>query len=448
MSETFDCPNCGAPLDVPPGSDFTMRCPFCSSSVMIPAELRARGTHRDSFTESRADSVKEIILLARSGDCEQAVQGMMKTFGISRHQAETSVEAMVGGQIFELENTPVMVSHSAQTVSAIIDTMSKTGMISPDLLTSASPQARRKTQAIAWISSLSILIGICAFLFVLLQPGAPLETLGARLNVFGPVRLVSSFGQSGSLPGQLTEPEQIAVDLQGNIFAADFSTGRISMFSPTGEFLRLWDVSDEEIVINALDVDQNGILYAAAEDFIWRFDTKNNLELQPFTSIENEWFEDFLVLPGGGFAAVIDNETLQRLDENGSVIWQVEDAFYTIAGDTDSTCSLAVDGENNLYMAGQFVHSILKFSPDGRYLNRFGTEGEGKGQLEFMQKIAVDGKARIFVNDWGRLEIFSADGQFLSQAGLPQQVYDFQFSSDGRMYVISRTGKIYIYQVR
>ncbi len=40
MANTFSCPTCGAPLTYKYGDDPTITCPFCRSSVIVPAELR------------------------------------------------------------------------------------------------------------------------------------------------------------------------------------------------------------------------------------------------------------------------------------------------------------------------------------------------------------------------------------------------------------------------
>ena len=40
MSKTFKCPSCGGPLDYDGGEALTVRCPFCSNSVIVPEELR------------------------------------------------------------------------------------------------------------------------------------------------------------------------------------------------------------------------------------------------------------------------------------------------------------------------------------------------------------------------------------------------------------------------
>jgi hypothetical protein len=39
MTQSFECPHCGAPLDYA-GEGETMRCPFCGNSLIVPPELR------------------------------------------------------------------------------------------------------------------------------------------------------------------------------------------------------------------------------------------------------------------------------------------------------------------------------------------------------------------------------------------------------------------------
>ena len=43
MLDTFNCPNCGAPLDNH-GSDPMVRCPYCNTSVVVPKSLREKPT--------------------------------------------------------------------------------------------------------------------------------------------------------------------------------------------------------------------------------------------------------------------------------------------------------------------------------------------------------------------------------------------------------------------
>ncbi len=41
-TESFNCPNCGAPLDYKDTSASTVRCPYCQTSVVVPETLRPK----------------------------------------------------------------------------------------------------------------------------------------------------------------------------------------------------------------------------------------------------------------------------------------------------------------------------------------------------------------------------------------------------------------------
>jgi hypothetical protein len=41
MTESFNCPNCGAPLDFPGIGINTFRCAFCHNTIIVPQELRS-----------------------------------------------------------------------------------------------------------------------------------------------------------------------------------------------------------------------------------------------------------------------------------------------------------------------------------------------------------------------------------------------------------------------
>ena len=53
-------------------------------------------------------------------------------------------------------------------------------------------------------------------------------------------KLLLSWGEPGSGPGQFRVPHGIAIDKNGIIFVADRENCRIQMFSPDGEFLNQW----------------------------------------------------------------------------------------------------------------------------------------------------------------------------------------------------------------
>ena len=65
MNRTFDCPNCGAPLDYEDNGELTIRCPFCRNSVIVPEEERSTAplpTSRPVETQpSQAEPVDPVL---------------------------------------------------------------------------------------------------------------------------------------------------------------------------------------------------------------------------------------------------------------------------------------------------------------------------------------------------------------------------------------------------
>lgn len=110
---------------------------------------------------------------------------------------------------------------------------------------------------------------------------------------------------------------------------------------------------------------------------------------------------------------------------------------------------LATDSHGNLYVADPPNHRIIKFSPKGKELVRWGTVGAGPGQfnhLDSPQGIAVGPDGNIYVADtWNqRIQVFSSSGSFLRQWGggaigsSPGQFYGprgLAVGADGRVYV-------------
>jgi sugar lactone lactonase YvrE len=87
--------------------------------------------------------------------------------------------------------------------------------------------------------------------------------------------------------------------------------------------------------------------------------------------------------------------------------------------------ALAVDAEGNAYVQDAFHHQIVKFDPDGRVLTRWGREGDGPGQFNFLRAngtqgypgaIAVAPDGTIYVaDDNGRIQQFDPDGHYLGE---------------------------------
>ena len=60
---------------------------------------------------------------------------------------------------------------------------------------------------------------------------------------------------------------------------------------------------------------------------------------------------------------------------------------------------------------------IVRFSPQGKYLSQFGARGNGPGQFQLPHNLVIDATGRIYVADREnqRVEVFDANGKFLTE---------------------------------
>ncbi len=84
------------------------------------------------------------------------------------------------------------------------------------------------------------------------------------------------FGEEGSGDGQLSFPQQVALDLDGNVYVAECGNFRVSKFTSDGTFLFSW--RNDFGCLTDIDVDPFGHVFVADVDHqrIQVFDTEGN----------------------------------------------------------------------------------------------------------------------------------------------------------------------------
>jgi hypothetical protein len=87
---------------------------------------------------------------------------------------------------------------------------------------------------------------------------------------------------------------------------------------------------------------------------------------------------------------------------------------------------------------------ILKFGPDGKYINRFGGTGKQPGELNGPSNtIALDSKSNVYVEDFSGIVEFDSDGHYVKTLHPPAPgILDFAINNRDQMYLIS-DNKIY-----
>src|SRR5574337_247678 len=122
MAQSFNCPNCSAPLDYE-GDDLTVRCPYCNSSVIVPEALRSTPPEAPSRAPSlpvvgmdsllaQALQLKEVVRQIRAGNKIEAIRIYRETFNVSLADAKDTVDKLAAGQAVTL---PGSVGVPAQT---------------------------------------------------------------------------------------------------------------------------------------------------------------------------------------------------------------------------------------------------------------------------------------------------------------------------------------------
>ena len=88
-------------------------------------------------------------------------------------------------------------------------------------------------------------------------------------------------------------------------------------------------------------------------------------------------------------------------------------------GQLNQPFGMAFDGEDNLYVVDSDNNRVQKFTRDGKFLGKWGEAGTGPGQFNRPWGITIDHKGDVYVADWrnDRVQKFTAEGEFLAQFG-------------------------------
>ena len=89
-----------------------------------------------------------------------------------------------------------------------------------------------------------------------------------------------------------------------------------------------------------------------------------------------------------------------------------------------------VDSKGNIYVLDGKMTRIVKFNKDGTFLLRFGKKGQGPGEFEFPENMAIDSEQKIFVLGIGKVLIFDDEGNHLQS--FPYNFYGIDIVLDNK----------------
>ena len=197
----------------------------------------------------------------------------------------------------------------------------------------------------------------------------------------------------------------MAVDNSGNIYVGDGSGRRVIKFDSMGNYLLEW--GDDGRIGN----DFNDIIDLAVDNY-------------------------------GNIYISEDNGRIIKFKCYGKYIreWKEPDALG----------SIATDAAGNLFISHRCRDQIVKYSPHGELLHKWGSKGikgwldKAEGQFRFPLGVAVDNANRVYVVDSSnaRIQIFSTSGSFLWEWGKRGNETG-QFFRPGRI-TVDFSGNVYV----
>lgn len=390
-TQEFNCPNCGAPLDYP-GSGTTMRCPYCESSVVVPAEIRTQavGVQRAAPIPYLAPSKP---VRTRSGTAIIAIAvGVVLCIGVVTALVILGINRATkrGPEIVEQAQAPVTLFPSPTNIPE------PTG--APEM---ASP--------------------------------------------------VTTFGSSGIGAGLLNDARYIAVDGSGTVYVADYQDGRIQAFDPEGKFLHGWQVGDADTIIHGMAASLSGIVYVTYDGDIYRYEGDSGKQLDKLNYANGKEFGDLTPLPDGGVLGVWyegrwgiitslegHRDDLVWFDADGKEVRTLESAISGQTGDLELDTTIAVDGQGTVYALSRDSGAVFKFSAQGKFIDRFGEEGDNPEQFPQGDCLAVDGQGRVYVGGGQQVTIYSPEGSYLYSFKTAKLVDMMAFNVQGDLYIVSR----------
>jgi sugar lactone lactonase YvrE len=234
---------------------------------------------------------------------------------------------------------------------------------------------------------------------------------------------VTTWGSRGDGDGELASPSGIVIDGSGSVFVSESANGRIKKFTADGNFTAAWQSTSLE----ALTISSNGDLYGVNswEKSVYAFSSSGvSLGSWKYNSstVEGSFPTGIAVDTSGNiYVADYEDYAIKKFSPEGQLILQwgkqgVNDGelnFETYTGRPEGI-GIETDSDGYVYVADLGNHRIQKFTLDGVFVLKWGSEGQGDGKFYQPRGIAVDRNHDVYVSDGGGyIQKFTSQGALL-----------------------------------
>jgi len=408
--KTRACPSCGAKLEIT-GDDAQVTCNYCGNAVIVPEALRNKPDTPVEVGQPR-------VVVVQAPPIQTPMPNIVIRSGGSPCGclAPVLILLIIGGTFYLNGMLPSVLSTQINSFL-------------PAELRTAIPQL----------------------------PGAIQGAAGG-----GFAHKVMSFGQEGTAPGFFQDARHIAVDGKGNIYVSDYGTLRVQRFDQDGKFLSFWTIEEKgtsKYGPEKLAADLDGNVYVIWSQMLLKYEGATGKLLKKVTGESTnkavnipEQIVDVIPLANGQLRTLNGvgfTDDVVHYDRDLNVIGRTSKIVTTQKGDSVflSSLHMAADGLGNLFIIDTFpsAPAVYKFSPDGKYINRFGGKGDKPGQFKSLGgSLVVDAKGRVYVPDFSMIQVFDGDGRYSDN--IPNALFGYGMmdmaSFNNALYVLTKNAVI------
>ena len=445
-SKVLKCPSCGGPLDLKDRTAITIKCQYCGASVAIPESMRSPEGPSAQY------SLSDVTRLAKEGKLDEAARIYSKITGLSHENAMYSVKSIAGMQSDGQTSTPA----AAPVQQPYIPPPVSGGYSRP-----ANP--RRRISCFGVFFQL-IAIALPIIFFVLPNYGDTLQNLlpfdlpfeiptgfpfsSSPENTQTFAQQVTVIGREGTEPGMFQDPRDVGVDGNGNIVVFNTVDERTQIFDSNGNFISEFIPGKfgEPLYSRNMVIATDGKIYFSTGSSILVHSQNGEI----LNTIKDDGFiyQHVAIGPDGTLYAMVDKDfdpTIVRYDKNGNIDLEIRNPLQYISRESETSGIIGVDNQGNIYYCDTFLPIILKFSPNGEFLDEFGGENNGgytPGKFVSPQQIIADPYGRIYVVDFYNTQVFNPDLTYLARI---EGGYDsIAFDGKNTMYAVSVLDNIII----
>jgi DNA-directed RNA polymerase subunit RPC12/RpoP len=267
-----------------------------------------------------------------------------------------------------------------------------------------------------------------------------------------------TFGGEGTGPGLFKDSMTVTVDGEGRVHAAD-ETRRVQRFDSSGRFLNTWNIpaqtkwysrvrgGPQKLLFN-----ERGEVYAVLAGVILKLQGETGEVLG--SAHGSDHIHDAALVPDGGGLLVVSqkgaDDELVLIGGDGRAARRTHrfvsslldkrlevEALRVAAGAGGEAYALyaigAVSGE---HWYDDDDIAVFKFSPESKYLSRFGGQGSAPGQYGPPSAIAADARGRVYVCEpFDKIHVYEPDGRYVRTLKTPHAVEALVFDAQNNLYI-------------